>query len=65
MIACFSSMAKASPVRRAAIPAAKLGADVLGVESLATHHLTLDEAPHGYDVFQRKAEGCVKVVLRP
>jgi threonine dehydrogenase-like Zn-dependent dehydrogenase len=39
--------------------------DVLGVETLATHHLPLDEAPHGYDVFQRKAEGCVKVVLQP
>ena len=39
--------------------------DVLGVESLATHHLPLDQAPHGYDVFQRKAEGCLKVVLQP
>ncbi len=39
--------------------------DVLGVETLATHHLSLDEAPHGYDIFQRKAEGCVKVVLQP
>ena len=39
--------------------------DVLGVETLASHHLPLDEAPHGYDVFQRKAEGCVKVVLQP
>ena len=39
--------------------------DVLGVETLATHHLPLDQAPHGYDVFQRKAEGCIKVVLQP
>ncbi|HEX8498038.1 MAG TPA: zinc-dependent alcohol dehydrogenase [Actinomycetales bacterium] len=39
--------------------------DVLGVESLATHHLPLEQAPHGYDIFQRKAEGCVKVVLQP
>lgn len=39
--------------------------DVLGVESLATHRLPLDEAPLGYDVFQFKADGCVKVVLQP
>ncbi len=39
--------------------------DVLGVETLATHHLPLEQAPHGYDVFQRKAEGCIKVVLQP
>lgn len=39
--------------------------DVFGVESLATHHAPLDEAAEMYDVFQRKADGCVKVVLRP
>ena len=40
-------------------------ADVLGVESLATHHLPLEEAPQGYDLFQKKADGCLKVVLQP
>ena len=30
-----------------------------------THQLPLDEAPHGYRIFQRKEDGCVKVVLRP
>jgi threonine dehydrogenase-like Zn-dependent dehydrogenase len=39
--------------------------DPLGLESLATHHLPLEEAPRGYDIFQRKAEGCLKVVLQP
>ena len=39
--------------------------DVLGVESLATHHLPLAEAPMAYDMFQSKADGCVKVVLNP
>ncbi len=39
--------------------------DVLGVETLATHHLPLEQAPHGYEVFQQKTEGCVKVVLQP
>ena len=39
--------------------------DPLGLEDLATHHLPLDEAPEGYAMFQRKSDGCVKVVLRP
>lgn len=40
-------------------------ADPLGCEQFATHHLALDEAAHGYDMFQKKQDGCVKVVLRP
>jgi threonine dehydrogenase-like Zn-dependent dehydrogenase len=39
--------------------------DPLDTEGLATHHLSLDQAPHGYKIFQRKQEGCIKVVLRP
>ncbi len=39
--------------------------DVLGVESLATHHLPLSEAPTAYDMFQKKLDGCIKVVLNP
>jgi threonine dehydrogenase-like Zn-dependent dehydrogenase len=39
--------------------------DVLGVESLATHHVSLEEAPAAYEMFQAKKDGCVKVVLRP
>ena len=39
--------------------------DVLGVESLATHRVSLEEAPAMYETFQKKTEGCVKVVLRP
>ena len=30
-----------------------------------THRLSLDEAPHGYDVFKKKEEDCLKVVLKP
>lgn len=30
-----------------------------------THTLPLTEAPHGYDIFRNKKEGCVKVVLKP
>jgi threonine dehydrogenase-like Zn-dependent dehydrogenase len=39
--------------------------DVLGVESFATHHLTLDEAPQAYETFQKKEDGAVKIVFRP
>jgi threonine dehydrogenase-like Zn-dependent dehydrogenase len=39
--------------------------DPLGTEDLATHVLPLDQAPHGYDIFQRKVDDCIKVVLTP
>jgi threonine dehydrogenase-like Zn-dependent dehydrogenase len=39
--------------------------DPLGTRDLATHTLPLDRAPVGYDMFQRKLDGCIKVVLRP
>lgn len=39
--------------------------DVLGVDEFATHHMALDRAPEAYDMFQKKADGAVKVVLRP
>jgi threonine dehydrogenase-like Zn-dependent dehydrogenase len=41
------------------------GSDPLGVKALATHHLPLEHAPHGYEIFRDKAEGCLKVVLQP
>jgi threonine dehydrogenase-like Zn-dependent dehydrogenase len=39
--------------------------DPWDVESFATHHLPLDEAPDAYEHFQKKEEGVVKVVFRP
>ncbi len=39
--------------------------DVLGVDDLATHRVPLAQAPEMYDLFQRKADDCVKVVLTP
>jgi threonine dehydrogenase-like Zn-dependent dehydrogenase len=39
--------------------------DVLGLETFATHHVKLDEAPEMYKTFQQKADGCFKVVLTP
>ncbi|RCG26227.1 glutathione-dependent formaldehyde dehydrogenase [Sphaerisporangium album] len=32
---------------------------------LATHTMTLDEAPRGYDLFKNKKDGCVRAVFRP
>ncbi|GAA3652125.1 zinc-dependent alcohol dehydrogenase [Streptomyces chitinivorans] len=39
--------------------------DVLGVDDFATHHVPLEKAPQAYEMFQKKADGAVKVVLRP
>ena len=39
--------------------------DVLGVEDLATHRVNLDQAPEMYETFQRKDDGCLKVVMTP
>jgi threonine dehydrogenase-like Zn-dependent dehydrogenase len=30
-----------------------------------THRLDLDSAGHGYHVFQRKEDECIKVVMKP
>jgi threonine dehydrogenase-like Zn-dependent dehydrogenase len=40
-------------------------ADPLGVDDFATHTLPLAEAPHGYDIFQKKQDGAVKIILEP
>ncbi len=39
--------------------------DVFGLESLPTHTLPLAEAPGAYEMFQKKQDGCIKVVLKP
>ncbi len=39
--------------------------DPLGVESFATHRLSLDQAPHGYEIFQKKQDGAIKILLKP
>ena len=40
-------------------------ADPLGVADLATHRMPLADAPHGYEIFQKKQDGAVKVLLTP
>ncbi|MBC6451219.1 zinc-dependent alcohol dehydrogenase [Actinokineospora xionganensis] len=39
--------------------------DPLGTESFATHKIPLAQAPHAYEMFQRKQDGAVKILLRP
>ena len=39
--------------------------DPLGVEDLATHRMPPAQAPHGYEIFQKKQDGAIKVVLKP
>jgi threonine dehydrogenase-like Zn-dependent dehydrogenase len=39
--------------------------DPLGTQDLATHHLPLEQAPHGYEIFQKKQDGAIKVLLHP
>jgi threonine dehydrogenase-like Zn-dependent dehydrogenase len=47
------------------LPLVADSADPLGVRDFATHHLPLEEAPQGYEMFRDKADGCIKVVLQP
>ncbi len=39
--------------------------DPLGVEDLATHKVPLDDAPHAYEIFQKKQDGAIKILLQP
>jgi threonine dehydrogenase-like Zn-dependent dehydrogenase len=39
--------------------------DPLGVDDFATHRVPLAEAPRAYEMFQKKEDGAIKVVLSP
>jgi threonine dehydrogenase-like Zn-dependent dehydrogenase len=39
--------------------------DPLGAEGFHTHQVPLDEAPDAYEMFQKKEDGAVKVLLKP
>jgi threonine dehydrogenase-like Zn-dependent dehydrogenase len=39
--------------------------DPLGVDEFATHRLPLADAGAAYEMFQRKADGAVKIMLKP
>jgi threonine dehydrogenase-like Zn-dependent dehydrogenase len=42
-----------------------MNGDPLGVDSFATHHVALTEAPQAYETFQKKDDGAFKVVFKP
>lgn len=39
--------------------------DPLGVDDFATHILPLEDAPRAYEMFQKKQDGAVKIILKP
>ena len=39
--------------------------DPLGVDDLKTHEMPLEDAPLGYEIFQKKQDGAIKCVLKP
>jgi threonine dehydrogenase-like Zn-dependent dehydrogenase len=39
--------------------------DPLGVDGFATHKLPLEQAPQAYEMFQKKEDGAIKVLLQP
>ncbi|MCU1515111.1 MAG: glutathione-dependent formaldehyde dehydrogenase [Microbacteriaceae bacterium] len=45
------------------LPIVEDAQDPLGVTDLVTHRVPIEDAPHMYDVFKNKEDGCVKVVL--
>ena len=47
------------------LPLVEDPADPLGVTDLMTHEVSMEEAPAAYANFQKKQDGCIKVVLKP
>ncbi len=47
------------------LPLVEDSADPFALDDLVTHTEPLENAPHMYEVFQKKEDGCVKVVLKP
>jgi threonine dehydrogenase-like Zn-dependent dehydrogenase len=47
------------------MPLALDDSDPLGLDTFATHRLPLEDAPHGYEIFQKKEDDAIKVVLKP
>ncbi len=39
--------------------------DPLGTEDLKTHEMPLSDAPLGYEMFQKKQDGAIKIILKP
>jgi threonine dehydrogenase-like Zn-dependent dehydrogenase len=47
------------------MPAVTDDADPLGTQDLMTHQVGLESAPEAYELFQKKQDDCIKVVLTP
>ena len=47
------------------LPVVGADGDPLGLESFASHRVSLEQAPQMYETFQKKSDGCFKVVLQP
>ncbi|MBG6217807.1 threonine dehydrogenase-like Zn-dependent dehydrogenase [Arthrobacter sp. CAN_A6] len=47
------------------LPLVEDPSDPLGVTDLVTHEVSIDEAPIAYKTFQKKQDGCIKVILKP
>jgi threonine dehydrogenase-like Zn-dependent dehydrogenase len=47
------------------LPLVTEDSDPLGTEDLATHKVPLDQAPQAYEMFQKKENGAIKVLLQP
>ena len=47
------------------LPLVEDDADPLALSDLVTHRVRLDRAPEMYEIFQKKEDGCIKVVLQP
>jgi S-(hydroxymethyl)glutathione dehydrogenase/alcohol dehydrogenase len=39
--------------------------NMFDVENFPTHRLSLDEAPHAYEIFQKKQDNAFKIILKP
>jgi threonine dehydrogenase-like Zn-dependent dehydrogenase len=39
--------------------------EVINPSFVITHRLSLEDAPHGYEIFRKKQDQCIKVVLKP
>jgi len=37
----------------------------ISTDHLATHTMSLEDAPHGYDLFKNKDDGCVRALFKP
>jgi threonine dehydrogenase-like Zn-dependent dehydrogenase len=47
------------------LPLVEDSGDPFGLDDLVTHRVPLAEAPRMYELFQKKEDGCIKVVLKP